>query len=400
MKCRSVRSPLPEPTATVRPSGANCIACSRTGRPSRTGGPDGFQVRRSVKRTTPSRSPDASSRPSGLIAAAATSTVRQPAGHQQAGVALQHRQQLPARLHAVLQLDGGDAVEHRQPEVLRGLRERPDALGVVALQRGEQVSAGLDAVLDLDRGGRVEHRLREGRGGARQRADALRVRGQRLRLGGALGVLGGVARDDGEHAAQDGDDEEHGRARQQGPEAAVRPSLGAALAVGLLGSGVEERALGGVELGPPGLDELERGGEPGAAVEVGGLAAAGVPEPRGVSELLVRADPGAVLVEPAAQLRPLADQRLVRDLGRAVVERDEALLGEPAAGAPRRTLRRRPPARARRRPRAGASPRCPRRARSCGPGRRGPAGAARRAARRRAASAVRPMAEATPPVSR
>ena len=80
---------------------------------------------------------------------------------------------------------------------------------------------------------------------------------------------------------------------------------------------------------PPGLDELERGGEPGAAVEVGGLAAAGVPQPRGVAELLVRADPRAVLVEPAAQPRPLADQRLVRDLGRAVVERDEALLGEP-----------------------------------------------------------------------
>ena len=154
-------------------------------------------------------------------------------------------------------------------------------------------------VLHLDRRGRVEHRLREGRGGARQRADALRVRRQRLRLGGALGVLGGVAREDGEHAAQEGGDEEHGSSRQQRPEAAVRPSLGAALAIGLLGGGVEERALGGVELRPPGLDELERGGEPAAAVEVGGLPAAGVPQPRGVAELLVRADPRAVLVEPA-----------------------------------------------------------------------------------------------------
>jgi hypothetical protein len=43
----------------------------------------------------------------------------------------------------------------------------------------------------------------------------------------------------------------------------------------------------------------------------------------------VRADPRAVLVEPAAQLWPLADQRLVRDLGRTVVERHQALLGEP-----------------------------------------------------------------------
>ena len=182
----------------------------------------------------------------------------------------------------------------------------------------------------LDRRGRVEHRLHEGRGGARQRADALRVRRQRLRLGGALGVLSRVAREDGEQAAQEGGDEQDGSSRQQGPEAAVRPSLGEALAVGLRGGGVEERALAGIELGPPGLDELERGGEPAAAVEVGGLPAAGVPQPRGVSDLLVRADPGAVLVEPAAQAWPLADQRLVGHLGGAVVERDEALLGEPA----------------------------------------------------------------------
>ena len=41
------------------------------------------------------------------------------------------------------------------------------------------------------------------------------------------------------------------------------------------------------------------------------------------------ADARAVLVQPAAQSRPLADQRLVRDLGGAVAERDQARLGEP-----------------------------------------------------------------------
>ena len=75
--------------------------------------------------------------------------------------------------------------------------------------------------------------------------------------------------------------------------------------------------------------ELERGREPGAAVEIGRLPAAGVPEPRGVADLLVRAKSRAVLVEPLAQLGPLADQGLVGHLDGAVVERDEALLGEP-----------------------------------------------------------------------
>ena len=122
---------------------------------------------------------------------------RQPAGEEQAGVALQRRQQLPAGLHAVLQLDGGDAVEHRLPEVLRGLRERPDAFG---------------------------------------------VRPQRLRLGP-------VALVDAEDAGADGEDQEDGCAGEQPAQAPVRPPLGTPLALILGDAGVEEGALGGVELG-------------------------------------------------------------------------------------------------------------------------------------------------------
>ena len=83
-----------------------------------------------MKRTTPSRSPDASSRPSGLIAAAATSTADSLRVSSRPGLRCSTASSCAARLHAVLQLDGGDAVEHRLPEVLRSLRERPDALGV------------------------------------------------------------------------------------------------------------------------------------------------------------------------------------------------------------------------------------------------------------------------------
>ena len=107
------------PTATVRPSGANCIACSITGRSRRTDGPDGFHVRRSVKRTTPSRSPDASSRPSGLIASAATLDRRQLAA---CGAAAGLRCSAASRSRASATRSSsstrGDAVEHR-------LLERP-----------------------------------------------------------------------------------------------------------------------------------------------------------------------------------------------------------------------------------------------------------------------------------
>ena len=70
--------------------------------------------------------------------------------------------------------------------------------------------------------------------------------------------------------------------------------------------------------------ELDRGGQPRAAQEVGGVAAAGVPLHGGVAQPPMGADRRAVLLEPAAQARPLADERLVRDLRGAVAERDQA----------------------------------------------------------------------------
>ena len=59
---------------------------------------------------------------------------------------------------------------------------------------------------------------------------------------------------------------------------------------------------------------VQRRGQPRAAVELAAVAAAGVPLARGVAEVMVQAPALGVLLEPAAQPRPLAQQRLVRDL--------------------------------------------------------------------------------------
>ena len=60
---------------------------------------------------------------------------------------------------------------------------------------------------------------------------------------------------------------------------------------------------------------VERGGQPRAAVELGRVAAAVVPLARRDAEVVVQAAALGVLLEPAAQARPLAQQRLVGDLG-------------------------------------------------------------------------------------
>ena len=77
------------------------------------------------------------------------------------------------------------------------------------------------------------------------------------------------------------------------------------------------------------LRPLHRRAEPRAAIEVAGLPAARLPAAGRVAELAVQADPGAILLEPRAQRRPLADQHLVGDLRRPLAERDEPRLREP-----------------------------------------------------------------------
>src|SRR5262249_9695166 len=61
-----------------------------------------------------------------------------------------------------------------------------------------------------------------------------------------------------------------------------------------------------------------------AAIEIGFLPARVVPRPGGSRELPERAERLAILREPAAEPRPLADQRLVRDLDGLIADDDEA----------------------------------------------------------------------------
>ena len=116
-----------------------------------------------------------------------------------------------------------------------------------------------------------------------------------------------------------------GKERAQPP---VRPPV----ALGcLLGGGttrIEELPLGGIELVAAVGGPVERRSEPGAAVQLGGVAAARVPLARGLREVAVQPPALRVLLEPAAQPGPLAQQRLVGELRLAVAERDQALGGK------------------------------------------------------------------------
>ena len=65
-----------------------------------------------------------------------------------------------------------------------------------------------------------------------------------------------------------------------------------------------------------------------------GRVAAGVPVARRDRQVVVQTPALGVLVEPAAQPRPLAQERLVGDLRRAVAERDEPAVGQHREHAP------------------------------------------------------------------
>ena len=69
---------------------------------------------------------------------------------------------------------------------------------------------------------------------------------------------------------------------------------------------------------------LERAVEAGAAIELGRVAPERVPLLRRGGEVLADALALAVFVEPAAQSRPRARQRFVRDLERVRAGRQEA----------------------------------------------------------------------------
>ena len=106
-----------------------------------------------------------------------------------------------------------------------------------------------------------------------------------------------------------------------------------------------------------GARPIGRPDQPRAAVQLAGVAPARVPAARRLGQVTVHAAPVGVLVEPRPQARPLAQQRLVRDLDLALADRDQAVAREHRQDVVdvARQVARSARARARRRRRRGAA---------------------------------------------
>ena len=127
---------------------------------------------------------------------------------------------------------------------------------------------------------------------------------------------------------------------QQRRDAGERQAQAALRALGGGSARVEEGALGRVELVLVAVTPLESDRQPRAAVDVAGVTSAFVPLARGVSEVAVHATPVGILLEPAAQPWPLAQQRFVGNLNRRGAHRQQTAVGERprARGRHRRRL--------------------------------------------------------------
>ncbi len=181
-------------------------------------------------------------------------------------------------------------------------------------QRGEQVAARLQRVVERDALAGEQQRAVQIVLGQRLRAEPLRVRGHGL----AARVAALVQRD---RARDHRHDEERGDARQDHPQAAVGAlARGRAL--------VEEGPLAGGQLGIVVGRPVAGCRQARAAIELAAVAAAGVPFARGGTKVAVQPPAFRVVLQPAAQARPLAQQGLVRDLDLALGDREQAAVGE------------------------------------------------------------------------
>ena len=80
---------------------------------------------------------------------------------------------------------------------------------------------------------------------------------------------------------------------------------------------------------------IQRGREPSAAVQLAGVATARVPVACGRGQVRVQAAADPVFLEPRAVARPLAQQRLVRELDLAVADGQQASVGQRRQHGPR-----------------------------------------------------------------
>lgn len=80
---------------------------------------------------------------------------------------------------------------------------------------------------------------------------------------------------------------------------------------------------------PLSWEEFDCAVQAGSPVEGSVVVAEFVPGAGGIREVAVAAQPFTVLVDPAAQPRPAADQRLVRQVHRRAVEAEQPCCGQP-----------------------------------------------------------------------
>ena len=216
------------------------------------------------------------------------------------------------------------------------------------LERAQQRAARVDGVVEPAAFQREEEReigmLRGDLAGLGGEAAGLRHRGRAPRAA-ALSEREGP-RDRRRH------ERDHDRREQCAEAPRTAPCVGQ-LALLRVAARVEERLLAAREL----AREPGRRGEARPAEQVGIVSSGLVPGAGGRGQLSPRAQLVPVFRQPAAEARPLADERLVRDLDRAVVHDDEARGRETLEHLAGLRLQ------VRRRGRGGACPPCPRRAR-------------------------------------
>ena len=243
-RCSSERLPLPRADRERPPVRRELHRLLRDGRgraaPSR---PTGFQVRRSVKRTTPVVVPAREQPPVGAGRDGRTLDRRQPQRADRRRVALQHREQVAAGLR-------------RGP---RARRRRRRAASTARASARVSASAPTRSASDVS---------------ACASAAALRPRVVALSEASAPPATATTSRTRG--------------AREQPAQPAVRPPLARAARARPRRRSASRKARSVALSSARRPRQLDRGREPGAAVEVGRLAAAGLPQPRGVAELPVQ----------------------------------------------------------------------------------------------------------------
>ena len=127
---------------------------------------------------------------------------------------------------------------------------------------------------------------------------------------------------------RDGRDEQDRDPREQRAKAPVRAPGALRLPLGDLAALGDEFPFALVEVERMIGGPVERGGEAGAAVELALIARRRVPLGRRLGDVAAKPAPFGVLLDPLAQARPFAQQRLVGDLDAPLRHRDEAAVGQ------------------------------------------------------------------------